>query len=605
MSKTREQRLRRVLETMTRQHDRLRDPPAYGSWLLGWVSERPLRRRVRIQIILTIALITANLVGIGLAVLLENVAFPTPSIVSDAPLWITFVAGPAYTVIGMALGSYYVKVQTLAALRWASEEHTPSRADQRNTLLAPLRVAVGTLILWAVGAALFTTLYGLANRLFIPQVMFSTLFCGVLVATACYMLTEFALRPVAAQALEAGLPPGRFALGIIGRTMVVWLLSSGVPLFGIALLGILEMVLQNFTDIQFAYGVLIVSSATLIGGFLLMWILAWLTAAPVRVVRAALKRVEQGDLRGDLVVFDGTELGELQRGFNAMVNGLRERERVRDLFGRHVGREVAAAAERERPQLGGEDRHAAVVFVDIVGSTQLVDNQPAAHVVKLLNRFFAIVVNEVDRHHGLINKFAGDAALAIFGAPNRLDRPEDAALAAARAIADRLANEMPEVQAGIGVAAGQIVAGNVGAKQRFEYTVVGKPVNQAARLCELAKSHPARLLASSDTLHAASETERAHWSLGEPPRHVRRLQFLERMGSCQVVHRGGTRRSCVSGRCGWSQRSAVSTIRSGQRSVRSPVYLVLAARRRCVSGCARRRSMPAHGPGPRPKNPLS
>lgn len=91
----------------------------------------------------------------------------------------------------------------------------------------------------------------------------------------------------------------------------------------------------------------------------------------------------------------------------------------------------------------------------------------------------------------------------------------------------------------------------------------------------------------------------------EPPRHVRRLQFLERMGSCQVVHRGGTRRSCVSGRCGWSQRSAVSTIRSGQRSVRSPVYLVLAARRRCVSGCARRRSMPAHGPGPRPKNPLS
>ncbi len=207
------------------------------------------------------------------------------------------------------------------------------------------------------------------------------------------------------------------------------------------------------------------------------------------------------------MVFDGTELGELQRGFNAMVNGLRERERVRDLFGRHVGREVAAAAERERPQLGGEDRHAAVVFVDIVGSTQLVDNQPAAHVVKLLNRFFAIVVNEVDRHHGLINKFAGDAALAIFGAPNRLDRPEDAALAAARAIAERLANEMPEVQAGIGVAAGQIVAGNVGAKQRFEYTVVGKPVNQAARLCELAKSHPARLLASSDTLHAASETE--------------------------------------------------------------------------------------------------
>ena len=177
---------------------------------------------------------------------------------------------------------------------------------------------------------------------------------------------------------------------------------------------------------------LILSSATLIFGFVLMWILSWLTATPVRVVRAALRRVERGDLRGDLVVFDGTELGELQRGFNAMVDGLRERERVRDLFGRHVGREVALAAEREKPKLGGEERHVAVVFIDIVGSTQLVTSRPPAEVVAVLNQFFAIVVEEVDRHCGLVNKFEGDATLAIFGAPNRLDSPEDEALAAAR-----------------------------------------------------------------------------------------------------------------------------------------------------------------------------
>ncbi|WP_261901240.1 adenylate/guanylate cyclase domain-containing protein, partial [Mycobacterium marinum] len=143
--------------------------------------------------------------------------------------------------------------------------------------------------------------------------------------------------------------------------------------------------------------------ATLIFGFILMWIMSWLTATPVRVVRAALHRVANGDLRGDLVVFDGTELGELQRGFNTMVDGLRERERVRDLFGRHVGREVAIAAERERPKLGGEERHVAVVFIDIVGSTKLVTSQPPADVVALLNRFFAVVVDEVDRHRGLVN----------------------------------------------------------------------------------------------------------------------------------------------------------------------------------------------------------
>jgi len=215
------------------------------------------------------------------------------------------------------------------------------------------------------------------------------------------------------------------------------------------------------------------------------------------------------------VVFDGSELGELQRGFNTMVAGLRDRERVRDLFGRHVGREVAAAAERRRPKLGGEERHVAVIFVDIIGSTQLVTGRPAVEVVDLLNRFFAVIVEEIDRHHGFVNKFEGDAALAVFGAPNDLDNPEGEALAAGRLIARRIREEVPECEAGIGVASGVAVAGNVGAKERFEYTVIGEPVNEAARLCELAKSTESHLLASSDTVSNASESERAHWTFGD------------------------------------------------------------------------------------------
>ena len=297
--------------------------------------------------------------------------------------------------------------------------------------------------------------------------------------------------------------------------MTVWLLSSGVPAIGILLTVVFALSLQNLTETQFAMAVVILAVLALVFGFLLMWILSWLAATPVRVVRAALQHVEEGDLDCNVVVFDGTELGELQRGFNSMVDGLRERERIRDLFGRHVGREVAAAAEQQRPKLGGEERHVAVVFVDIIGSTQLVTGRPAVEVVELLNRFFAVIVEEVDRHHGLVNKFEGDAALAVFGAPMSLEHPEDEALAAARAIAERLDNEVPECQAGIGVASGQVVAGNIGAKQRFEYTVIGEPVNEAARLCELAKSTPSRLVASSDTVSNATESERARWSFGD------------------------------------------------------------------------------------------
>ncbi|WP_236976829.1 MULTISPECIES: adenylate/guanylate cyclase domain-containing protein [Mycobacterium] len=512
------QRLGRMLERLTRQSGRLPATPAYGSWLLGRVSEDQQRRRVRIQVIMTVLILGANLIGIAVAVLLVTVAVPVPDVFEDAPYWVSFVAAPAYILAALAVGTFSITRGTVEALRWAIEEREPSPRDERNTFMAPWRVAVGHLVLWGIGTVLLTVLYGMANTMFIPRFLIAVSFCGLLVATSSYLLTEFALRPVAAQALEAGPPPRRLAPGILGRTMMVWLLGSGVPVVGIGLMAIFEMAMQNLTQTQFAVGVLIAAAATLIFGFTLMWILAWLTATPVRVVRAALKRVEQGDLRGDLLVFDGTELGELQRGFNAMVDGLRERERVRDLFGRHVGREVALAAERERPKLGGEERHVAVVFIDIVGSTQLVTSRPPADVVQLLNQFFTIVVEEVDRHHGLVNKFEGDASLAIFGAPNHLDSPEDAALAAARAIAERLAHEMPDLRAGIGVAAGQVVAGNVGAKERFEYTVIGEPVNEAARLCELAKSRPGRLLASAQTLQGAGEEEQARWQLG---RHVR------------------------------------------------------------------------------------
>jgi adenylate cyclase len=509
------QRLGRFLEVVTRQNGRLPETPAYGSWLLGRPSESQARRRVRIQIIITVFILATNLIGICVALLLLTIAFPSPSIFSDAPAWITFGAGPAYVGVALALGAYWITQRTIAGLRWAIEERQPTPADERATFLAPLWLALAVLAFWGVGTALLTTLYGLTDTTFIPIVGLSVSFCGILVSTFCYLFTEFALRPVAAQALEAGRTPRLLAPGIMGRTLTVWLLGSGVPVLGIGLTAFFVLTLRNLSETQFGVAVLIISIATLIFGFVLMWVLSWLTATPVRVVRAALKRVEKGDLRGDLVVFDGTELGELQRGFNSMVDGLRERERVRDLFGRHVGREVAAAAEREKPQLGGEERHVAVVFVDIVGSTQLVTSRPAAEVVQLLNRFFAVVVEEVDRNHGLVNKFEGDAVLAVFGAPNRLDRPEDHALAAARAIASRLDSEVPECPAGIGVTAGQAVAGNVGAKERFEYTVIGEPVNEAARLCELAKDEPGRLLASSDTVNAASESERARWSLGE------------------------------------------------------------------------------------------
>jgi adenylate cyclase len=225
--------------------------------------------------------------------------------------------------------------------------------------------------------------------------------------------------------------------------------------------------------------------------------------------------VERGEFDTRVPVEDGSEVGQLQAGFNRMAAGLAERERLQDLFGRHVGQDVARAALDGKPELGGEVREVAVLFVDLIGSTGLAGRRPPTEVVALLNDFFGLVIDCAERHGGWVNKFEGDAALCVFGAPTALDDPAGSALGAARELVRRLDRELPEGDAGIGVSAGPVVAGNVGAERRFEYTVIGDSVNEAARLCELAKKRPERLLASDAALVRASPTEREHWGLGE------------------------------------------------------------------------------------------
>jgi class 3 adenylate cyclase len=170
-------------------------------------------------------------------------------------------------------------------------------------------------------------------------------------------------------------------------------------------------------------------------------------ADPVRSVREGLSRIERGDLQAAVPVYDASELGGLQAGFNHMAAGLRENERVRDLFGRHVGEDVARHALEHGVALGGEVREAAVIFTDLKGSTRLAASRPPGEVVALLNAYFGIVVEVVSAYGGLINKFQGDAALAIFGAPQPLEDPAGQALAAARELARRLRAELPQLPA--------------------------------------------------------------------------------------------------------------------------------------------------------------
>ena len=290
-------------------------------------------------------------------------------------------------------------------------------------------------------------------------------------------------------------------MGVGPRLLLAWLVGSGIPLLVI----VATPLVAADADLPVTVPMVFLAAAGFVSGFLLIGAAARSIGEPLRGVRHALQRVAAGDLDTTLRIDDIGEVGELQRGFNEMVAGLRERERLADLFGRHVGLEVAQRALQEGAALGGETREVSALFVDIIGSTAMA-RERSAQVVALLNQFFAVVISCIDAEGGWVNKFEGDGALCVFGAP--IAQPDHAAraLRAAR----HIARSLHEIDAGIGVSSGEAVAGNVGAEQRLEYTIIGQPVNEAARLSDAAKTRPGRVLASAAAV-AASGDEASEW----------------------------------------------------------------------------------------------
>ncbi len=485
-----------------------------GSWLLGPEDEGADRLWLRVQILLTVTQVIANLVGTVLVTILLALVLPgRPVLTND--LWkLNFIAVPAFVLAALVAGSIVGTALTRGALRWFLERRDATRKERIATLRLPWKLTLISSILWIIGTAVFTVLYGLVDTELIAKVMLTSLMAGIVVSANSYLLSEFALRPIAARALTASPPNRAIGVGITMRSLLIWLLG-GIPVVGMMIVALFAVIRGNVSVDRLGVAVLVLGGIAIITGLGLIVMNTRAMVAPIRSVTAALARVQRGDLDSEVLVFDGTELGLLQTGFNRMVSDVRERERIRDLFGRHVGEDVARAAMSRQTALGGEVRDVAVLFVDVVGSTVIATEQPPEDVVKLLNRFFAVVVDEVNDHGGFVNKFEGDAALAIFGAPEEQVDAAGCALATARSIMARLHVDVPEIEAGIGVSAGPAVAGNVGAEDRFEYTVIGDPVNEGARLSETAKTVEGHVVASLRAVESASPGEAAHWKVLE------------------------------------------------------------------------------------------
>ena len=425
------------------------------------------------------------------------------------------------TNVGLLVGLSIASLLTTAAgavwnilpsLRWFVAGDEPDAA-QRRAALGMLRREVLLLAAnWVVGGAVFLLGSSDTGKGSLALVAFAVLFGAVSGFSTSLLFSQRLSRPIVAAA-HTDFSDRSAAPGVVPRLVLMWVMNSALPSVSIALLVVCHAYGWFIpTTASVILPVLVMTTVSTALGLRALILVSRSISDPINDVVAAMADVGRGHLQHTVDVYEQSEIGRLQHGFNRMVGGLVERDRLRDLFGRHVGPEVVRLAVEADPSSSGEDCDVAILFIDLAGSTRLAARQPPHHVAEVLNAFFGIVVAAVDARHGSINKFQGDAALAVFGAPIPLDRAAAAALETARALTTEL-RTLPIVDFGIGVSAGRVFAGNIGAENRYEYTVIGDPVNEAARLSDVAKSTAGRVGAAGAAIDRADDVERRYWTL--------------------------------------------------------------------------------------------
>lgn len=254
-----------------------------------------------------------------------------------------------------------------------------------------------------------------------------------------------------------------------------------------------------------------------IGGLLFVLIflnnIAKRITKPISHLAGVTEEVAKGNLEG-IEIPEGSkketkdEIYSLYHSFFEMVKGLREKEKVKGVLNKVVSEEIAQEALKGNIQLGGEEKNVTVFFADIRGFTEMTEKMSPKEVIQFINQCMTKVSEKIDKHEGVIDKYVGDEVMALFGAP--IEKKESAIHAIQSALEaieelkrwneERKQSGLPEITMGIGIHTGNVVAGNMGAENRLNYTVLGANVNLASRICSEAKGM--QILISEETLHA-------------------------------------------------------------------------------------------------------
>ncbi|MBN2324957.1 MAG: adenylate/guanylate cyclase domain-containing protein [Spirochaetes bacterium] len=225
--------------------------------------------------------------------------------------------------------------------------------------------------------------------------------------------------------------------------------------------------------------------------------------------------IARGNFSFHVNITRNDEIGDLATTFNSMADGLKERDLVKDLFGKYVQKEVAERALKSEIKLGGEKQEGTVLFSDIRSFTTISEGLDPETLVSMLNRYFTVMVDNIILCKGVLDKYIGDALMVHFGILGDADSSADNAVRAAIGMMESLHEfnsgqeslGRPEISIGVGIHTGDLVAGNIGSPNRMEYTVIGDTVNLASRAEGLTKLFGASIVITQATYAALKKPD--------------------------------------------------------------------------------------------------
>lgn len=393
---------------------------------------------------------------------------------------------------------------------------------RRRALFLPTFFALISLAGWSAATLVWSVLLPLAIDEFSPvralRNAFGMLFVAAPIVAA---IVFFSVERVWRTELPRFFPQGDLSgtraprLRVRTRMVVVFLLMSLVPAGALSVAAITRAhallgadavsagaIIQNLILV-----VAVLAAVTLVVAVRLAGSVAGSVAEPLREVQAAMAEVERGALDAHCAVVSNDEIGAVAEGFNRMVAGLRERESIRETFGKYVSPEVRDEILAGRASLDGGQREVTILFADLRDFTPWVEAHPAADVVADLNAYFTEMDAAIRAHGGLVLQFIGDEIEAVFGAPVADAGHAEAAVRAALEMRDRLSawNEARTaggkiaLRHGIGIHTGTVIAGNIGSAARLSYALVGDAVNLTSRIQSLNKEFGTTILLSGAT----------------------------------------------------------------------------------------------------------